>query len=154
MDLTLSAGFVAIPPGVSYIAVMNNDRYVVRYLLPVLIWMVVIFISSSIPADDFPRVEFWGWAKLIHLVYYAVLCFLIQRAAGNQARYPLLARHSYLFGVVFAVLYGASDELHQLSTPGRHGQYTDVLIDAFGAFLFLAGLWVYRLTRPRQAGSE
>jgi len=131
-----------------------KNRYLLRYLLPVFLWMVVIFITSSIPADDFPHVEFWGWAKLIHLIYYGVLCFLIQRAAGNQKRYPLLARHSYLFGILFAVLYGVSDELHQLSTPGRHGQYTDVLIDALGAFLFLMGLWAYRWSRPRAAGSE
>jgi VanZ family protein len=121
----------------------------VRYLLPVALWMAVIFISSSIPADDFPHVEFWGWAKLIHLVYYGVLCFLIHRAINNQIRYPLLARHSYLSGVFFAVLYGASDEVHQLSTPGRHGQYTDILIDAFGALLFIAVFRVYSALRPR-----
>jgi VanZ family protein len=114
--------------------------------------MVFIFISSSIPADDFPRVEFWGWAKFIHLIYYGVLCFLIHRAMSNQTRYTLLARHSYLFGVFIAVLYGASDELHQLATPGRHGQYTDILIDAFGACLVLLGLWAYRSLRPRTTG--
>ena len=123
-----------------------------RYLLPIVLWMVIIFITSSLPADDFPHVEFWGWAKLIHLIYYSVLCFLIQRAASHQTRFPLLARHSYLFGVFFAVLYGASDEFHQLSTPGRHGQYTDILIDAFGACLYLLGLWAYRSLRPRAAG--
>jgi VanZ family protein len=131
---------------------LNWDRYGVRYLLPVVLWMAVIFISSSIPSDDFPHVEFWGWAKLIHLVYYGVLCFLVQRAISNQTRYPLLARHSYLSGVFFAVLYGASDEFHQLSTPGRHGQYTDILIDAFGACLYLLGLWAYHSLRPRAAG--
>ncbi len=114
--------------------------------------MTVIFITSSIPADEFPHVEFWGWAKLIHLIYYGVLCFLIQRAVSNQTRFPLLARHSYLFGIFFAVLYGVTDEFHQLSTPGRHGQYTDVLIDAFGACLFLIGIWAYRSARPRSAG--
>jgi VanZ family protein len=114
--------------------------------------MLFIFISSSLPADDFPRVEFWGWAKLIHLVYYGVLCFLFQRAVSNQTRAPLLARHSYLFGVFFAVLYGATDEFHQLSTPGRHGQYTDILIDAFGACLFLLVFWAYRSLRPGASG--
>jgi len=131
---------------------LNRNRYVVRYLLPVAIWMIVIFVSSSVPAEDFPRVEFWGWAKLIHLIYYGVLCFLVHRAISNQARYPLLARHSYLFGVFFAVLYGVSDELHQLSTPGRHGQYTDVLIDAVGALLFIGAVWAYRTLRLRATG--
>ena len=131
---------------------MNGDRYGVRYLLPVALWMVVIFVTSSIPADDFPHVEFWGWAKLIHLIYYGVLCLLVHRAISNQIRYPLLARHSYLFGVFFAVLYGVSDEIHQLSTPGRHGQYTDVLIDAVGAFLFIGIVWAYRALRLRATG--
>jgi hypothetical protein len=131
---------------------LNGDRYVVRYLLPVALWMIVIFITSSIPAEDFPHVEFWGWAKLIHLIYYGVLCFLVHRAIINQNRFPLLARHSYLFGVFFAVLYGVSDEIHQLSTPGRHGQYQDVLIDAVGALLFIGGVWAYRTLRLRATG--
>ncbi|HEX7573234.1 MAG TPA: VanZ family protein [Bacteroidota bacterium] len=124
----------------------------VRYLLPVALWMVVIFISSSIPAEDFPQVEFWGWAKLVHLIYYGFLCFLVHRAISSQTRYPLLARHSYLFGLFFAVLYGVSDELHQLSTPGRHGQFADIMIDAVGAFLFIGAYWAYRTLRLRTAG--
>ena len=131
---------------------MNLDRYEVRYLLPVALWMVIIFITSSIPAEDFPHVEFWGWAKLIHLIYYGVLCFLVHRAISHQVRYPLLARHSYIFGVFFAVLYGVSDEIHQLSTPGRHGQYLDVLIDAVGALLFIGAVWAYRTLRLRATG--
>ena len=131
------------------------NRYSVRYLLPVLLWMLIIFISSSIPAEDFPQVQFWGWAKLIHLIYYGVLCFLVQRAVTHQVRFPLLARHSYIVGIIFAVLYGASDEFHQLSTPGRHGQFTDVLIDAAGASLFILGYWVYRSFRPgKTEGAE
>ena len=123
------------------------NRYGVKYLLPVFLWMLLIFISSSIPQDDFPQVEFWGWAKLIHLIYYGTLCFLVQRAVTNQGRYPLLARHSYLVSVISVVLYGASDEFHQLSTPGRHGQFTDVIIDTVGAFLFILGYWAYRSFR-------
>jgi len=130
---------------------LKSDRYALRYLLPVAVWMLVIFITSSIPEDDFPHVEFWGWAKLIHLIYYGVLCLLCQRAMRAQTRFPALARHAYLLGVVFAVLYGVSDEFHQLSTPGRHGQATDVLIDCLGAILFIGGLGVYRMLHPRPA---
>jgi VanZ family protein len=45
-----------------------------------------------------------------------------------------------------------SDELHQLSTPGRHGQYTDVLIDAVGALLFIGAVRAYRTLRLRATG--
>jgi len=131
---------------------VQRDRYWVRYLLPVAVWMVVIFVSSSIPQEQFPQVDSWVWAKLIHLIYYGVLCLLCQRALSGQTRFPGLARHSYLLGVLFAVLYGVSDEYHQLSTPGRHGQLTDVLIDGFGALLCIGGLQAYRFLRPGPAG--
>jgi len=131
---------------------LNNKGYAVRYLLPVAVWMIIIFVSSSIPQDDFPHVEFWGWAKLVHLIYYGVLCLLCQRALSGQTRFPTLARHSYLLGVLFAILYGASDEYHQIATPGRHGQLTDVLIDGVGALLCIGGISAYRMFRPRPAG--
>ena len=109
------------------------------YQLPVLIWMLVIFVSSALPSYAFPRVDFWGWAKLIHLFYYGTLCFLARRALSHQDRFPLLRRYASLFAALAAVLYGVTDEVHQLFTPGRHGMALDVAIDALGVCLFLAG---------------
>ncbi len=121
------------------------------YQLPVLIWMLIIFVSSAIPSYDFPRVEFWGWAKLVHLFYYGMLCFLAQRAFRHQDRFPLLQRYSAWFAVLVAVLYGVTDEVHQLFTAGRHGMALDVAIDAFGASLFLSGAGMVRLLKRRTA---
>ena len=36
---------------------------------------------------------------------------------------------------IFAVLYAASDEFHQLFVPGRAGSIRDVIIDGTGAVL-------------------
>jgi len=133
---------------------LTKNGYGVKYVLPAFLWMLIIFVSSSIPQDAFPKIEFWGWAKLVHLIYYGVLCFLVQRALSHQQRFPVLARHSYLLGLVFAFFYGSTDELHQLSTPGRHGQFTDVLIDTFGASLFLFGVWASRFLKLRSEVSK
>ncbi len=121
----------------------------VHYQLPVLLWMLVIFVSSAIPSYAFPQVEFWGWAKLIHLFYYGTLCFLARRAFLHQDRFFLLRRYASLFAVLAAVLYGATDEVHQLFTPGRHGMALDVAIDSLGACLFLAGAQVLSLLSRR-----
>ncbi len=119
-------------------AEISANRSFLLYQLPVLLWMLVIFVSSAIPSYDFPKVEFWGWAKLIHLFYYGTLCFLARRAFRHQERFPFLQRYASWFAVLAAVLYGATDEIHQLFTPGRHGMALDVAIDALGACLFLA----------------
>ena len=121
-----------------------------KYTFPALLWMALIFVSSSIPSEAFPEVSFWGWAKLIHLFYYCVLCFLVQRALYHQRKFPGLSRHSYLIGIVVATLYGATDEFHQMFTPGRHALVSDVLIDACGACIFLLGVKVFALMSPKE----
>lgn len=110
-----------------------------KYRILAILWMGLIFVSSSIPSDAFPEVSFWGWAKLIHLIYFGVLCFLLQRTLQNQTTFPFLARNSILFAILFAACYGMTDEFHQLYTPGRHAQVTDILIDLLGASLYAAG---------------
>lgn len=127
----------------------RKGEYFRKYLLPIMLWMLLIFTSSSIPSVTFPKVSFWGWAKLVHLFYYIVLCFLVQRALRRQTRFPKLAMHSYLYGILVAVVYGATDEYHQLLTPGRHGAISDVFIDGLGAFLYFVFVKVSRYLKPQ-----
>jgi VanZ family protein len=130
------------------------ERYSVKYILPVILWMAVIFVSSSLPQDVFPKVNSWIWAKLVHLVYFGVLALLVQRALLSQEKYRLLLKYVQLISILFAVFYGASDEIHQLFTPGRHAQITDVLIDGFGASLFILGSIAYRTLVPKLARTD
>ena len=130
------------------------ERYSVKYILPVILWMAVIFVSSSLPQDVFPKVNSWIWAKLVHLVYFGVLALLVQRALLGQEKYHLLLKYVQLISILFAVFYGASDEIHQLFTPGRHAQVTDVLIDGFGASLFILGSIAYRTLVPKFARTD
>ena len=127
---------------------MKNDwRDVVRYQIPPFLWMVLIFVSSSIPGSDFPAVNWMGWAKIVHLIFYATLCFLTWRAMHHQTRIEWLARHSALAGFAVALVYGSLDEIHQMFTLGRHPRVTDVMIDCVGACLFLLGLQCYRFLK-------
>ena len=127
----------------------KKGEYSWKYLLPILLWMILIFISSSIPSAEFPTVTFWGWAKLVHLFYYMVLCFLVQRALRRQRLFPKLAMHPYLYGIIFAFIYGGTDEFHQIFTLGRHGHISDVFIDGFGAFLYFAFTKLSRYVKPQ-----
>ena len=121
-----------------------------KFKVLALLWMVLIFTTSSISSDEFPDVEFWGWSKLVHLIYFGVLCYLLEKVLRQQKRFPALANHPVLFAFIFTVLYGVTDEVHQLFTPGRHGQATDVLIDALGALLSIAIARVFAATRRKR----
>ena len=122
----------------------NETKDLIRYRWPPFLWMIGIFISSSIPGYDFPSVSWVGWPKLVHVFFYSTLCFLTWRALQHHAKLDWAGRHSALTAFAVAILYGMIDEFHQLLTVGRHPRFTDVLIDGAGAGLFLLALHCYR----------
>jgi VanZ family protein len=109
-----------------------------RLWLPVVAWAALIFALSSVP-DLGTGLGTWDLAlrKIAHAAEYAVLGALLARATGR----PRLA-------VVIGVLYAVTDELHQLTVPGRHGAPLDVAIDAIGV---LIGVTLWRLAPRRLA---
>lgn len=118
-----------------------------RYALPVLAWMVVIFVVSSFPnppGASGPDVK----SQIAHVVEYTVLGFLVVRLA--RAYFPLQAT-TLLLAASFtvAVAYGVTDEIHQAFVPHRDASGVDVGLDAVGACLGLL-IWTgwQRLQRP------
>jgi VanZ family protein len=116
--------------------------------------MALIFVGSSIPEVFFPNVDFWVWGKMVHVIYFGVLALLIQRALTRQTRYRLLWKYIQLASILAAILYGASDEIHQLFTAGRHARISDVLIDGFGASLFMLASMAFRTFVPKRVEGQ
>lgn len=114
----------------------------VKYWLPVLTWMALIFLGSSVPSarvSENGTLDFLAH-KVVHLFEYAVLFLLIYRAV-SQGKSDFNKREIVL--VVFLVtFYGASDEFHQGFIPGREPRLRDVLIDFLGG-LSGVGIWKY-----------
>jgi VanZ family protein len=95
-------------------------------------WALVIFVLSSIPGTQLPRVDLPQADKLVHALVYAILGVLIFRAANRT--WPARARAATAaLAITIATLYGISDELHQLFTPNRSADWHDVVADAIGA---------------------
>lgn len=103
--------------------------------LPVVAWCGAIFWLSSRPGSDvsafIPPIAHGD--KLVHALAFGVGGWLMRRALRLQ--YPTLAAwKATLFAIVFAVLYGVSDEMHQaFGEAGRHADVLDVVADATGA---------------------
>ena len=106
--------------------------------LPVILWALLIFVASSIPNIALPDLEFIASDKVIHLVVYFVLCVLFHRALSHQKRFPSLARWSLACAVLFSILYGVSDEIHQSFVPNRDASVYDLAADSIGTLLFLS----------------
>jgi VanZ family protein len=133
-------------------------RQFLKYWLPVVAWMIFIFIGSTdlLSAEHTSRFigPFLRWfapdiseatvgsvqlvvRKCAHLTEYAILAALLYRAfRQNQSRVGRALVMSFLIAAVYAAL----DEFHQSFVASRTGSPRDVIIDCLGA---LAGLVIY-----------
>ena len=98
---------------------------------PVALWMgLIFFLSAQSKLPELPGLADLDYGdKIQHAVAYAILACLIWRALGSS-----LARLWQTAVVVaIAMVYGLSDELHQLYVPGRSFDLLDLGADALGA---------------------
>ncbi|HEY2569407.1 MAG TPA: VanZ family protein [Candidatus Udaeobacter sp.] len=149
-----------------------------KYWLPLLIWLSLIFLDSTdlMSAQHTSRfiVPFLHWLnpnispaaaasihfmvrKCAHVGEYAILAFLLFRAADCMANLkwsmPILCLGIWTVCLFVAV----TDEFHQTFVPSRGPSIRDVAIDCSGAiigFLIAAVFVRRRSTKYGQAGSR
>jgi len=100
--------------------------------LPVLGVMALIFWGSSQPSEDLPGLfAIPHLDKVAHLIEYGVLGLTLARPLGRSLRgYALIAAVAAI-----ALAYGVTDEVHQISVPGRDFSIMDMTVDLIGAAL-------------------
>ena len=130
-----------------------------KYWLPVLVWLGLIFVGSTdaLSAEQTSRflVPFLRWfdpqisgatiaaiqliiRKLGHITEYAILAMLLWRGLRRGTR--LHAKMSILFSLAWlaAAIFAVTDEFHQSFVPSRTASPLDVMIDICGAVVGLA----------------
>jgi VanZ family protein len=146
----------------------------VRYTLPLLVWMGLIFFLSSdrgstqhtrplvrsilrrvapalaarLTPEQVGRVDY-NLRKTGHVLEYLLLGLLAYRAARNNN--PQFRSRHVLVPLVLGIGYAASDEWHQSFVPSRTGVSADLVFDSFGVCLgTLVGQWREQLQQGRQ----
>ena len=108
--------------------------------------MAVIFTASSMTSPFIPA----GGDKSWHAVGYLGLAVVVVRGlAGGLPR--RITWRTAVVAVLVSVLYGASDEVHQMFVPGRTAAWDDLLADAVGACVGASLCWawgiIWRISR-------
>lgn len=139
---------------------MYNRKKIVVEIILILIWMSIIFIFSSMPSEESNEkskatiketIEILNQTsvskqneeqlieklnkplrKCMHATEYLILSILILNWLRN---YEIKKWKAIVVSVITSFLYACTDEFHQLFVAGRTSQFTDVLIDTFGAIL-------------------
>jgi VanZ family protein len=148
-------------------------RVFLKYWLPVLIWMTVIF-GASADSHSYQHsssiiMPILRWffpqmpdserdaihhllRKCCHLAEYAVLGLLVFRALNHsQNALPPWSWPRVLGTLLIIFLYASSDEFHQSFVPTRTSRFSDVLIDTAGGCVGLLITWGYWRIRKTKA---
>jgi VanZ family protein len=144
-------------------------RGFLKFWLPVLVWMVFIFIGSTdlMSAEHTSRFigPFLRWfapdlteatvasiqlivRKCAHLTEYAVLAGFLYRALRQRSEQVIPA---VIIAFLIAAIYAALDEFHQSFVASRTASAWDVAIDCMGAALGLALCLAFRRRLPGAA---
>lgn len=107
----------------------------IKYHAPFILFCLLIFAESSVPSDKFPKIEFEISDKILHLAVYFVLFLTAYYSFNNQKKFKIIKDYVIISSLVFSVLYGALDEIHQLFVPGRSCDIYDWLADVAGVIL-------------------
>ncbi len=144
-----------------------------RYWLPAVLWTCVVLAASTdafssqntgsilarvatalfghINPATFELVHFLI-RKAAHLTEYGILGLLWFRA-WRGVRVGWYWKWG-LFGVAIVLVVASADEIHQTFVPSRTGEFSDVVLDLFGALIAQFLLWlVIRRRGARVAGA-
>lgn len=145
----------------------------IRYFIPAICMMLLIFYMSHQPGNDSMQtsnffVDFIRNVFSLSNEYVDILSTIIRKGA-HMSEYALLAillfygfyhllyvKYTYLVTLLVTFIYACSDEFHQLFIAGRSGQFTDVLVDTSGAIIGLIilyfGIFIWKKQYRRTKG--
>lgn len=130
-----------------------------------MVLMIIIFLFSAQPGSASDKTSITLTSLLFSGEDFDFILFLnvFVRKAAHMTEYAALTVPAWLFvstfeikklwgniiPFVFAAIYAATDEIHQLFVPGRSGQVRDVLIDSVGALLGIVFINIIMLIADR-----
>jgi VanZ family protein len=155
---------------------MPKPHVFLKFWLPVLLWMAVIFTASSDShsyehsSRFFEPLLHWLFPKMsqtnvdnihhvfrkcCHLTEYAILALLLWRALHlSKNNLPVWSWPKVGGTLLVVFLYAASDEFHQSFVPTRTPLVSDVFIDTAGGAIGLLILWFFGHRRNRRRQNQ
>ena len=100
-------------------------------------WVSSLSFGSGVPGIDIVPI-------LYHILSFFVLAtFLLISLVGGQRK------RLFVLGIVLAIVYGVSDELHQFFVPGRYMSLFDIFLDGIG--VIFAAMIYFILVESRES---
>lgn len=121
------------------------------YKIPAILYSIMIFLLSSMPQNRIPRVEIFGFDKIVHFCEYTIYALTLM-LAYTRAKRPAIYKNAFVVSVITGAVYAASDEFHQLFVAGRDCSLVDFTADTLG--LILGAYLFTRIVKYRNPDDE
>lgn len=121
----------------------NNYRWL-KFSLPVIVFLGVIFFFSSLPGNPqaSQNLRIFIERKSAHIAEFAVLWFLLIRCLRG---YELKERQAFYWATLLSVTFAFSDEIHQVFVFGREGRLRDVGFDSLGILMSMGIIYFSKI---------
>jgi VanZ family protein len=115
-----------------------NLKGLLKYWIPPIVFAGIIFFLSSRSSveigPEIPHID-----KLYHMIIYFIFAILLWRAF-YYASSPSFQKRAIWLALLFTIIFGMSDEWHQLFVAFRHADVFDLLFDSLGASMAVIGV--------------
>jgi len=105
----------------------------------IIIWIIIIFILSSVPGNNIPKIapfKIPHLDKIVHFIMYFTLQFLVLVEYYKNYTQKYSLANAVFVSVMFSVLYGVTMEILQfLFFINRTGSFYDILANSTGAII-------------------
>jgi len=92
-------------------------------------YLIVILLVSSIAGRNFPDSKLFTFDKILHVIEYSILGFLVTRS------YPGISVIRIVIILLSCFSFSALDEYWQSFIPGRDSSGFDILADNIGVWI-------------------
>ena len=102
--------------------------------IPAVLYMMFIFYLSSHPApEEIKWLPVIAGLKVSHMIEYGILYLLVWYAIIKTTAYNALS--AFALALMITVLYGLTDEFHQIFVSTRTARLIDVVADGAGGIM-------------------
>lgn len=125
-----------------------KNKYIFHHL-PWQLYIVVIFVISSIPGSRFPEIQFNMADKVVHFIIFGILGLLLARSMVVSQN--TFCRTNYVIvSIMIGIGYGLIDEWHQAYVPGRYASVSDWVADGLGIIVSVLLFWWWKSRKLRE----
>ena len=96
------------------------------FLIGLILYIIAILAVSTIPGGAIPKFNIWSFDKILHIIEYFILAFLMINVVGK------ISTNTIIIIIILGTIYGGFNEVWQGALAHRHASIYDAIANGIG----------------------